>query len=310
MRKIIPFLILSLSVILTFCGCKNPLNYNSEVATTTTTTTEQTTVQGNSEVVTLARSSTVPTNTKEYVYHSDLLGATFVLPASWENRYAVSEEQNNTGGNSISFYEKDNHRVDEKLGELFTYNMFLNDKYKSGKNYTEYGTVTIDGTTYYLVCTTPTGTNYDKSNKNMKKAYDALNKTKDIQSICSSVVFDSGNSIDKNGCSTTMPTSTTDNSSSTTPTENNTANVTNTSGLVFLNITTEKLTSADLKGKSDDQIQTAINDICALNGYDFKTESIKKHYQQFSWYKPTSNYSESNFSAIEKYNYDFLQKAR
>ena len=48
MKKFIPFLILTLTVVLTFCGCQNPLNYFSEEPTSTTTpTTEETTFQGN-----------------------------------------------------------------------------------------------------------------------------------------------------------------------------------------------------------------------------------------------------------------------
>lgn len=205
MKKFIPFLILTLTVVLTFCGCKNPLNYFSKEPTSTTApTTEETTFQGNSEVVTLAKSSTEPSSSKEYNYHSDLLGATFVLPESWGNKYAVTEESNNYGGSSVTFYEKDNHSLDQSLGEIFTYNLFPTDEYKNGANFTEYGTVTIGNTTYYLVCTTPTEKKYSTKNKNMKKAYDALNKESDIQLICKSVVFDGGYPIDKNGASTTM----------------------------------------------------------------------------------------------------------
>lgn len=307
MKKLIPFLILVLTVVLTFCGCQNPLNYFSEEPTSTTApTTDETTFQGNSEVVTLAKSSTEPSSSKEYIYHSDLLGATFVLPESWENKYAVTEESNNYGGSSVTFYEKDNHSLDQSLGEIFTYNLFPTDKYKTGANFTEYGTVTIGDTTYYLVCTTPTEKKYSTKNKNMKKAYNALNNAGDIKSICNSVVFDGEYAIDKNGASTTMASSS--DPSATSSTKSNRSS--DGSGLVFSDISTRKLTSADLKGKSAEDIQTAINDICALHGYNFTTDSIKKHYQQFSWYKPSSNYSESSFNDVEKYNYSFLQKAR
>lgn len=311
MKKLIPFLILVLTVVLTFCGCQNPLNYFSEEPTSTTApTTEETTFQGNSEVVTLAKSSTEPSSSKEYIYHSDLLGATFVLPESWENKYAVTEESNNYGGSSVTFYEKDNHSLDQSLGEIFTYNLFPTDEYKNGANFTEYGTVTIGDTTYYLVCTTPTEKKYSTKNKNMKRAYNALNNAGDIKSICNSVVFDGGYAIDKNGASTTMASSSRDSTdpSATSSTKSNRSS--DGSGLVFSDISTRKLTSADLKGKSAEDIQTAINDICALHGYNFTTDSIKKHYQQFSWYKPSSNYSESSFNDVEKYNYSFLQKAR
>lgn len=311
MKKFIPFLILTLTVVLTFCGCQNPLNYFSEEPTSTTApTTEETTFQGNSEVVTLAKSSTEPSSSKKYNYHSDLLGATFVLPQTWENKYAVTEESNNYGGSSVTFYEKDNHSLDPSLGEIFTYNLFPTDEYKTGANFTEYGTVTIRDTTYYLVCTTPTEKKYSTKNKNMKKAYDALNKESDIKLICNSVVFDGGYPIDKNGASTTMASSSTDTTDPSATSTKKANRNSNSSGLVFPDISSRKLTSADLKGKSSDDIQTAINDICALHGYNFTTDSIKKHYQQFSWYKPSSNYSESTFNDIEKYNYSFLQKAR
>ena len=310
MKKFIPFLILILTVVLTFCGCQNPLNYfSSDTTSTTVSTTEETTFQGNSEVVTLAKTTTEPSSSKEYNYHSDLLGATFVLPETWENKYAVTEESNNYGGSSVTFYEKDNHSIDQSLGEIFTFSLFPTDEYKNGANFTEYGTVTIGDTTYYLVCTTPTEQKYDTKNKNMKKAYDALNKENDIKSICSSVVFDGGYAIDRNGASTTLPSSSTESSSDTSSTTAPKQSGDN-AGLVFPDISSRRLTADDLKDKSPDDIQTAINDICALHGYNFTTDSIKKHYQQFSWYKPSSNYSESSFNDVEKYNYAFLQKAR
>lgn len=144
----------------------------------------------------------------------------------------------------------------------------------------------------------------------MKKAYDALNKESDIQLICNSVVFDGGYPIDKNGASTTMASSSTDTTDPSATSTKKANRSSDSSGLVFPDISSRRLTSADLKGKSSDDIQTAINDICALHGYNFTTDSIKKHYQQFSWYKPSSNYSESTFNDIEKYNYSLLQKAR
>ncbi|MGN0459554.1 MAG: YARHG domain-containing protein [Ruminococcus sp.] len=307
MKKLLSVFILLLSVALMLCGCQNIFS-SQEKQTTTTSSTTETTTQGNSELVTLEEETVATTTAKTLLYHSDLLSATFVIPNSWENKYAVEEGRNNE--KSVTFYEKENHRNDGN-GRLFTFAMYEDDSYNTLPKYEEYGTVTIDDTTYYLISYRPSDVQYDTKNKNLKKAYKSMVDKSVFASICTSVVFDSGAVIDKNGCSTTASTtepSSTD-ESGTSATKAN-SNITSVSGLVFPDISTRKLTGEEIKKKSSQEIQQAINDICALHGYNFTTPSIKAHYQQFSWYKPSSNYSESSFSDIEKYNYELLQKYR
>lgn len=307
MKKLLSVLIVLLSVVLMLYGCENIFS-NQEEKTTTTSSTTVTTVQGNSELVTLGKETVSTTTSKTLLYHSDLLSATLVIPNSWENKYAVEENSNNKKG--VTFYEKENHRNDG-TGELFTFAMYEDDSYKRLSGYREYGTVTIDDTTYYLISYLPSNVQYDTKNKNLEKAYKSMVDKSVFSNICKSVVFDSGAVIDKNGCSTTVsttePSSTAESGTSTSSTSSNTSSA---SGLVFSDISTRKLTADEIKSKSSQEIQQAINDICAIHGYNFTTPSIKEHYQQFSWYKPSSNYSESSFNDIEKYNYELLQKYR
>ena len=307
MKKLLSVLIVLLSVVLMLYGCENIFS-NQEEKTTTTSSTTVTTVQGNSEIVTLEEETVSTTTSKTLLYHSDLLSATLVIPNSWENKYAVEENSNNKKG--VTFYEKENHRNDG-TGELFTFAMYEDDSYKRLSGYREYGTVTIDDTTYYLISYLPSNVQYDTKNKNLEKAYKSMVDKSVFSNICKSVVFDSGAVIDKNGCSTTVsttePSSTAESGTSTSSTSSNTSSA---SGLVFSDISTRKLTADEIKSKSSQEIQQAINDICAIHGYNFTTPSIKEHYQQFSWYRPSSNYSESSFNDIEKYNYELLQKYR
>lgn len=298
-------------------GCENPFSSSeSSVTTTTTTTTVETTTQGDSQLVTLKEMTTTTAN-KTYEYHSANLGATFTIPEKWVNKYAIEDNENDKGVKYISFFEKDNHSYNSK-GLLFKYCLYPDDSYKTSKSYNEYGTVTSDDTTYYVVSIVPVKSQYNTKSKGLTKAYKALAKEKYFNAICSSVVFDSEYTFDKNGCTTepsetetTTAASNTESSSSsgenattkkTTSTKNN--------DLVFSDISTRKLTSSDVENLSQESIQQAINDICALHGYNFTTPSIKSHYQQFSWYKPSSNFSESSFNSVEEYNYKFLQKYR
>lgn len=307
MKKLLSVFIVLLSVVLMLCGCRNIFS-NQEEPTTTTSSTTVTTTQGNSELVTLEEETVATTTEKTLLYHSDLLSATFVIPNSWENKYAVEEDSNNN--KTVTFYEKENHR-NNGSGRLFTFAMYEDDGYKIMPDYDEYGTVTIDNKTYYLISYRPSDVQYDTKNKNLKKAYKSMVDKKVFSTICRSVKFDSGDVIDKNGCSTppssTAPSSTDKNGTSPSSASRNTSSV---SGLVFSDISTRRLTADEIKSKSSQEIQQAINDICAIHGYNFTTPSIKAHYQQFSWYKPSANYSESSFNDVEKYNYELLQKYR
>lgn len=314
MKKYIQISLALILIAVMFCGCENVFSDTENTTTTTEATTEEeTTVQGNSEVVTLEKTSTTSPVSKKLSYYSSNIGASFKLPGKWENKYALEDSEDEKGNKYISFFEKDIHRIDNK-GLIFTYNLFLTDKYKKKGNFIEYGTVTNeDGQVYYIVCTLPTSPQYDEKNKSLKKAYKALAKDKYIKSICSSAVFDSGMIVDEEGCSTTIPTTvpeTTDvNNEVSSETDTTKAN-SDASGLVFPDISSRNLTEDEVKALSPDQIQQAINDICAIHGYNFTTPEIKSHYEQFSWYSPSSDFSEASFSDIERYNYELLQKCR
>jgi hypothetical protein len=51
------------------------------------------------------------------------------------------------------------------------------------------------------------------------------------------------------------------------------------------------------------------NDILARHGYIFESENELTHYKSYNWYNPVNNYlaATSDFSEIEKYNYDGIQ---
>lgn len=74
-----------------------------------------------------------------------------------------------------------------------------------------------------------------------------------------------------------------------------------------------KLNASDVAGLSADDIQTAINDIYAHNGYIFKTPSIRAYYESQSWYNGTEKSEsavEASFNSYERYNKDFLAQYR
>ena len=312
MKRIVPVIIVIASALLLIAGCSFNSSDNRESTTIATETT--TTVQGNSKMVTLAQETTVKTAKNKPVYYSQNMDASFNIPLKWENKYAVEDSVSQDGSKHLSFFDKINHSNNGK-GLVFTYNLFITDDYKKGTGYTEYGTVTSDNITYYIVCTLPDKRQYPKKSNGLKKAYEELNQEKYITYICNSAKFAPGATLDKTGCSTTpsstLSTDSTEESSNSGDTKprSNTANTT-VNGLVFSDISVRKLTDSEVKALGSDKVQQAINDICAIHGYNFKTQSIKEHYQQFSWYKPRSNFSESNFNSIEKYNYDLLQKYR
>lgn len=70
-----------------------------------------------------------------------------------------------------------------------------------------------------------------------------------------------------------------------------------------------RLTEAELKGVSKDHLQMAINEIYARNGYKFKSDDIRKYFQQFSWYKPDEtdmNVVSGRLNSTEKANVDLM----
>lgn len=54
--------------------------------------------------------------------------------------------------------------------------------------------------------------------------------------------------------------------------------------------------------------QYGVNEIYAKHGYSFQTPQVIELFSSKSWYVPDSEFNESVFSEIEKYNIDFLSK--
>ena len=84
-------------------------------------------------------------------------------------------------------------------------------------------------------------------------------------------------------------------------------------GMVIPDSDTRTLTDADVRRMTQDQIQTAINEIYARHGYKFKDQGIYNYFSQFDWYKPvTTDQADAKrqFNSTENYNVELLQKYR
>ncbi len=71
-----------------------------------------------------------------------------------------------------------------------------------------------------------------------------------------------------------------------------------------------KITDSEASKLTSEEVQLAINEIYARNGYIFKTESIQSYFESKSWYSPDSSFSTSDLSSIESYNIGVLSKYR
>ena len=87
-------------------------------------------------------------------------------------------------------------------------------------------------------------------------------------------------------------------------------------GQLFPDSSYVKLTQSEVSSLTDDELQDAINEIYARNGYIFNTESILEYYSQFAWYVPTyeseyfSNHLKSILNSVELANVNLLAKER
>ncbi len=87
----------------------------------------------------------------------------------------------------------------------------------------------------------------------------------------------------------------------------------NSDGMVIPDSSTRMLTESEVKNMTQDEIQTAINEIYARNGYKFKDQGIYNYFCQYDWYDPkTTNQEDAKrmFNSTENYNVDLLQKYR
>ena len=88
---------------------------------------------------------------------------------------------------------------------------------------------------------------------------------------------------------------------------------TSSDGQVCPESSTRYLTDDEVKKLTDEEIQTAINEIYARNGYKFQDQGIYDYFKQYSWYKPKSGSQDDvkrKFSDIENKNVELLQKYR
>ncbi len=84
-------------------------------------------------------------------------------------------------------------------------------------------------------------------------------------------------------------------------------------GIIFPNSSTEVLSKKDIKNLSDEDLQSAINEIYARNGYIFKDEAKNTYYLQYDWYVQeieADDFSISMFNDTERKNVEKLQKER
>lgn len=74
------------------------------------------------------------------------------------------------------------------------------------------------------------------------------------------------------------------------------------SEFVFADSNTRELTREDLIGLSEWELKVARNEIYARHGREFVHEDLKCYFAKKDWYKPSSNYSPSDLSALENKN--------
>ena len=76
-------------------------------------------------------------------------------------------------------------------------------------------------------------------------------------------------------------------------------------------LTSRRLTSADMYGKSYKDLEILRNMIYAIHGYIFKRNDLYNFFSQYSWYHPNTrdmNVAYSRMSDIEKYNIAFIKR--
>lgn len=83
--------------------------------------------------------------------------------------------------------------------------------------------------------------------------------------------------------------------------------------IIFPNSSKELLSNDEIKKLSDTDLQFAINELYARNGYIFKDTAIREYYRKYDWYqqkvKP-DDFTMDLFNTVEKTNIEMLQKER
>ena len=86
-----------------------------------------------------------------------------------------------------------------------------------------------------------------------------------------------------------------------------------TQGQIFPDSSSRLLTESEVRRLSTDEVQSAINEIYARNGYLFKSDEIYNFYSQYSWYNPVTGSQEDakrRFNSTENANVELLDKFR
>lgn len=98
-----------------------------------------------------------------------------------------------------------------------------------------------------------------------------------------------------------------------TPNENGVENTAAEDGIIFPDSSERKLDEGSISLLTEDDLQSAINELYARNSYIFKDDAIRAYYQKYEWYqqkvKP-EDFTMDLFNKIEKANVELLQKER
>ena len=68
------------------------------------------------------------------------------------------------------------------------------------------------------------------------------------------------------------------------------------------------LTSADLEGRTADELRILRNEIYARHGYVFKSEELAVRFKKESWYRETPAFNPASLTGVEKANVALLKK--
>lgn len=68
-----------------------------------------------------------------------------------------------------------------------------------------------------------------------------------------------------------------------------------------------QLTDEEIAALKPDQVRLAINEINARHGLDFKSKGWKDYFNQFSWYKARTDFSQKDLSWLEERNIEKLK---
>lgn len=84
-------------------------------------------------------------------------------------------------------------------------------------------------------------------------------------------------------------------------------------GIIFPNSSKEIIDDDKIEELSDEDLRFAINEIYARNGYIFRDNELREHFEQFDWYEKTvkpDDFSMNMFNDVEKENVEKMQNER